>query len=113
MRDRADARLLALNDFVWRRSFHAGQKSRDGAVASFAYAIPRRFALADSVSRFRRRNSSVAIGAGEGRSLLHQHPRRPSPGPAYSATPAEGHEADCDDYRWKAISADLGRRAHL
>src|SRR5881275_2888628 len=110
MRDRADARLLALNDFVWRRSFHARQKSCDGIVAFIAHTISRRLTLADLVPRFRRRNSALAIGAGEGRALLHQYAGRSSPSPAHSATPAEGHEADCDDHRREAFSADLGRR---
>ena len=41
VRDGADARLLALDDSLRRRPFHAGEKSCDGAVASDSHAVSR------------------------------------------------------------------------
>ena len=113
VRDRADARLLALDDSLRRRPLHAGEESCHGAFASYPHAISRRLAVAGSLPRLGRRGPAVATGAREGWSVLHQHARRPAPGAAHSAAPAQGHEADRDDHRRQAFGADPGRRANL
>src|SRR5258708_12594561 len=94
VRDGTDARLLAFDDSVWRRPLHSGKESCDGPLTADSDAISGRLAVPRTVPRFGGRSSVVATGAGEGRSLLHQHPQRPTPPPTHSATPAQGYEAD-------------------
>ena len=52
LRDRADARLLALHDSLRRRPVHSGEESRDGALPSHSHAVPGRLAVAGAVPRF-------------------------------------------------------------
>ncbi len=49
MCDGADARLLALDDPVRRRSLHPGEESRNGAVSPDSYAVSRRLAVAGAL----------------------------------------------------------------
>ncbi len=56
------------------------------------------------VSRFGRGGAARRTGAGAGRSLLHEHPRRPDSGAAAAAAGKEGHEADHHDHRRQAFA---------
>src|SRR5580692_5366149 len=113
VRDRSNARLFALDDFVWRRPLYPRQESRDGTLAAYPDAIPGRLALACFVPRFCRGGSALATRPGEGRPVLHEHAGRPALGTANPAAPTQRHEADRDDYRRQAVSADPRRWADL
>ena len=115
LRHGAHARLLALDDPVWRRPLHARQESRHGALAPHSHPVSRRLAFAHSLPRLRRRESRfLAIArARESRPVLHQHARRPAPGTAHPAAAAQGHEADRHDHRRQALGAHPRRRPHL
>src|SRR3954451_21638045 len=109
LRDRAYARLFAFDDFVWRRSFHTGEESRDGAFASDPHAVSGRLAFVDPLPRFGGRDSSVSTCSRESWPLLHQYARRAAACATHPEATAQGHEADCDDHRWQAVCADPRR----
>src|ERR1700730_16798693 len=88
LRDRADARLLALDDSLRRRPFRAGKKSCHASVAVDSHAVSGRLALAGAIPRFGGRSAALAIGASESWTVLHQHSRRPAHGAAHPAAPA-------------------------
>src|SRR5258708_8114127 len=113
VRDGTHARLLAFDDSVWRRPLHSGKESCDGPLTADSHAISGRLAVPRTVPRFGGRSSVVATGAGEGRSLLHQHARGSAAGATNSATPAQGYEADRHDHRRQALRAHTRRRAHI
>src|SRR5215471_18835035 len=113
MCNRAYARLLTLDDPLWRRPFYSSKESGGGIVAPDPNAVSRRLVVAGALSRLGGGDSVITAGKSESRPLLHQHARGIASGTKTSAAATQRHETDRNDHRRQAVGPHLGRRAHL
>src|SRR6202040_1373995 len=66
VRDGGDARLFALDDSLWGRPFHSGEKSCHGPLTTDSDTVPGRFPVIGAVPRFRGGSSAFPVGPRKG-----------------------------------------------
>src|SRR2546425_1236793 len=111
--DRADARLLALDDPVRRGPLHAGEEGGARPHPPHSHAVPRGHAARRAVSRYRRGDPPGAAGAGAGGALSHEHRRGAEAVAPHAAVAAQGHAPDHHDHGRQAVGAPPPRRPDL
>ena len=98
VRDGRDARLLAFDDSLRRRSFYSGEKSRARARAFDQNAVSGRLTKNRSFSRRRGRIAARKIGDNAGRTVSHEHGGRFEIGAKNFSRAGQGNETNRDGH---------------
>ncbi|CAA9323549.1 MAG: FIG024850: short form Mg-chelase associated protein with vWA domain, partial [uncultured Gemmatimonadaceae bacterium] len=113
LRDRADARLLALDDPLRRGPLHARQEGRARAHAPHPDPVPGRHDPRRPLPRLGRGDPARDARARAGGPLPHEHRRGAQARSAHPDGAEEGHAPDRDDHRRQAQRPHDAERADL